>query len=130
LCSEMIAYKNREDQFPPRIVCVVDDDEKVAVPIANRLYEMGFDNVFLLHRGMRALTPKFPFLIEGDLPRPPSPTASLAASMLNSPRESVRSGYTGSVMGSPEQIQRSRLKQSNRIERKRADPPGSQGRWK
>jgi len=129
-CAEMHAYKNREDRHPPRIVCVVDNDEKVAVPVANRLYEMGFDNVFILHRGMRSLANGYSFLVDGEAPRPPSPTASLAASAMGSPRSIARSSYAGSVLSSPEQVRRSRLRQDRVIEPRRADPPGAGGRWK
>lgn len=83
---EILAFSNKE---PEKIIIIYDLDERVAVPAGNLFFEKGVDNVFLLSGGLRALSVDYPELIEGELPRPPSPCPTHAS--VRSSHGSVRS---------------------------------------
>ena len=70
---EILEYSNKE---PDRIIVVYDANERLASPAGNQFFEKGVDNVFVLTGGLRALVEEFPEVIDGEIPRPPSPTGS------------------------------------------------------
>eukprot|EP00245_Coleochaete_scutata_P014051 TRINITY_DN5891_c0_g1_i1.p1 TRINITY_DN5891_c0_g1~~TRINITY_DN5891_c0_g1_i1.p1 ORF type:complete len:232 (+),score=42.76 TRINITY_DN5891_c0_g1_i1:61-756(+) len=98
--STILEYMNKE---PDKIIVIYDEDEKISVPTGNLFYEKGVDNVFVISGGLRELGEKYPELIEGELPRPPSPALSSMTTKSNRSTPSTASGTTirsGRTVGS------------------------------
>lgn len=69
-----------------KMVIVIDDDGKTTAPYAgNLLVQKGVDNTYVVHGGLEQFAPRFPHLLEGDVPPlppvPPSPAPSTLAAL-------------------------------------------------
>ncbi|KAG2386320.1 hypothetical protein C9374_002766 [Naegleria lovaniensis] len=62
---EMLSFKNH----PQKKIVVYDRDEKIACPVANLLFEKGFDNIVVLTGGLQEFFQKHPNLIVGEVPK-------------------------------------------------------------
>lgn len=71
-------------------IVVYDDRETVAPSLAGRLVERGYENVFMLTGGLRAMAKKYPLVIDGEIPE------ELTAPAEDSPRGVASSARTNS----------------------------------
>jgi len=71
--GDMYRFRNKEGM----LIVLYDDHERLAAAAAHQLVHRGFDNVYVLSRGLVGFADAFPHYVEGDadkLPRPePSP---------------------------------------------------------
>nr|CAG4718430.1 unnamed protein product [Naegleria fowleri] len=67
---EMLSFKNH----PQKKIVLYDRDEKIACPVANLLFEKGFDNIVVLTGGLQEFFQKHPNLIVGEVPKEWIPT--------------------------------------------------------
>ena len=74
--GDMYRFRNKEGM----LIVLYDNDERLAAAAAHQLAHRGFDNVYVLSRGLTAFAAAFPHYVEGDtstLPQPePSPRKS------------------------------------------------------
>jgi hypothetical protein len=54
-CADGMPQRNKEG----RLIVIYDDDEKIAAPMANLFFEKGFDNVFVLSKGLSSVSTIF-----------------------------------------------------------------------
>lgn len=66
MIPELYSFKNKEGT----LIIMYDDNERnsIAARAADRLVERGFDNVFLLSKGIYGFSEKFQSYVEGQLP--------------------------------------------------------------
>jgi|TARA_B100000683_G_scaffold33966_1_gene29702 centrosomal protein CEP41 len=76
---DLYRFRNREG----RLIVLYDDDERMAAAAAHQLVHRGFDNVYVLTRGIVGFHNAYPHYVEGDpgaLPRPPASPAKKKSS--------------------------------------------------
>eukprot|EP00696_Hemimastix_kukwesjijk_P015566 gnl/Hemi2/3786_TR1329_c0_g1_i1.p1 gnl/Hemi2/3786_TR1329_c0_g1~~gnl/Hemi2/3786_TR1329_c0_g1_i1.p1 ORF type:complete len:325 (+),score=83.49 gnl/Hemi2/3786_TR1329_c0_g1_i1:158-1132(+) len=61
---EILEYRNK----PNKIIILVDDDERTAVPAGNTMFERDIDNIFVMAGGHKEFCPRFPENVVGTIP--------------------------------------------------------------
>jgi centrosomal protein CEP41 len=61
------------------MIIVYLHDEKLGIPVANQLFERGFENIFLLSGGIEKFHEEHPDLVEGTDVPPSKPKAATLA---------------------------------------------------
>ena len=86
--GDMYRFRNKEGM----LIILYDADERLAAAAAHQLVHRGFDNCYVLSRGLTTFADAFPHYVEGDttnLPRPePSPRKQGRASSTSSRSQS------------------------------------------
>ncbi|KAL9653112.1 hypothetical protein ABK040_006330 [Willaertia magna] len=79
--AEMLHFKNH----PVKKIVLYDNDEKTVINAANVMFERGFDNVYILNKGLIGFVEKYSELIEGEIPEEwlPKPVKKKATSTNN-----------------------------------------------
>lgn len=93
--KDVYRFRNKEG----RLIVLYDDDERMASAAAHQLVHRGFDNVYVLTRGIVGFHTAFPHYVEGDpdsLPLPPE-----------SPKKKHSSGYGRSASSRGRVVRRS-----------------------
>lgn len=67
---ELYTFKNKDS----KLIILYDDYERLAAAAAHQLVHRGFNNVFVLSKGIVGFAATFPSYVEGDTTTLPSPT--------------------------------------------------------
>jgi centrosomal protein CEP41 len=102
--GDMYRFRNKEGM----LIVLYDNDERLAAAAAHQLAHRGFDNVYVLSRGLTAFAAAFPHYVEGDtstLPQPePSPRKSGRGRGGSSSSSSSSSARAGSNRSTPSTV--------------------------
>lgn len=72
LPNEVYYYRGARDG--DKMIVVYDEDGRTAVELGNTLVQKGIDNLYVVHGGLQQFAPRFPHLLEGDVPELPPPS--------------------------------------------------------
>lgn len=70
--GDMYRFRNKEGM----LIVLYDDNERLAAAAAHQLVHRGFDNVYVLSRGLVGFADAFPMYVEGDTSKLPQPEHS------------------------------------------------------
>ena len=92
---ELVSFKNREGA----LIILYETDERQACAAANMMVQRGFDNVYVLSKGLVGFAAAFPSFVEGQPPASPLPSPGGPGAKRGTPASRARMSASGSRRG-------------------------------